>query len=116
MQFTIKVEAIDAAKVPAVTPSVITLYLTDTPPDTPTMIVATEAIEERTSPMPSGAPGELRYKATIYREVELPTEAVKACFKPVGWKMVVDVDKAAALLAMFNYKAVDNLSDVITPE
>ncbi len=93
MQRTIPVQLIDDTKAPVVKPQRITIFLPDELPDTEHMIIATEAVEERAG-----------WKATIYREIILPTAAVAECFKLEGIKVVVDPTKAAALLALFNYQ------------
>lgn len=96
MTYTIPIQLIDESKAPTVKAQRLTVYLPDQLPDAATVIIATEAEEER--------PG---YKAKIYREIELPTDQVAACFMLRGLKVVVDPDKAASLLALFNYKPVE---------
>ncbi len=98
MQHIIPVHLIDESKAPVVKAQRLTIFLPDDLPDTPTIVIATEAYEERSG-----------YWAKIYREVELPTASVAACFKLEGIKVVVDTNKAAALLAMFNYQTAVQL-------
>lgn len=104
--YPIKVQLLNPATPPTVAPSEITVYLPDKIPSTPFILVGTEAVENRETITDNG--NKLKFKATLYREVELPTAAVKECFRlnTETLKTEVDPTKAAALFAMFNYVMV----------
>ena len=96
MNHELQVELLDATKPVTVAPQKLTIYIPDELPDTDTIKIAVEAYEKRVDG-----------HAIIYREVTLPKAAVLASFKLNGLKVEVDAEKAAQLLAMFNYKFPD---------
>ena len=97
MQHKLPIELLDATKPVQVAPQELTVYIPDELPEGDTIRIAVEAIETR--PI---------WKATIYREVDLPKAAVLASFKQEGLKLVINPDAVNQLLAMFNYKLQSN--------
>ena len=93
MNKTFAVQLIDESKAPLVKAQTLTVYVPDEMPESDTVTIGVEAIEQ--------APG---YKATIYRDSVLPNAAVIASITYQQGKVVVVEEAAAALLANFNYK------------
>lgn len=89
------VELINPLTPSTVVPQKLVLYLPDELPDAPTVTIAVEA----TSYEP-----ELKRRCTIYREVDLPTAAVKAAFAMENLKVKLVPEAANLLLQAFNYR------------
>ena len=97
MNIPIQVELLNPELPSIVRPTELVIYLPDELPNTPTVTVAIEA---------KSYEPELRRRCTIYREVDLPTSAVAACFTMQNLKVKIVPEAAEALLASFNYKIV----------
>jgi hypothetical protein len=93
MQHKLNVELLDKSKPVAVAPTELTVFIPEELPEGDTIRIAVEAVEVK--PM---------WRATIYREVDLPKAAVLSAFQQQGLKLVIKEDVVGQLLAMFNYK------------